>query len=31
MSKRVFFNEPFSAHWSGTYIKRYQPIQITKK
>ena len=23
LEKRVFFNEPFSAHWSGTYVKRY--------
>jgi len=23
LKKRVFFNEPFSAHWSGTYIRRY--------
>lgn len=23
LTKRVFFNEPFSAHWSGTCIKRY--------
>ena len=25
---RVFYHEPFSAHWSGTYIKKYQPMQI---
>lgn len=31
LSKRVFFHEPFSSHWSGTYIKKYQPVQITKK
>lgn len=23
LEKRVFFHEPFSAHWSGTYIKPY--------
>jgi len=23
LEKRVFFNEPFSAHWSGTAIKKY--------
>lgn len=23
LTKRVFFNEPYSAHWSGTCIKRY--------
>jgi hypothetical protein len=24
LEKRVFFNEPYGAHWSGTYIKRYK-------
>lgn len=23
LEKRVFFNEPFGARWSGTYIKKY--------
>jgi len=23
LEKRVFFNEPYSAHWSGTCIKPY--------
>ena len=23
LEKRVFFDEPYSAHWSGTYIRPY--------
>jgi hypothetical protein len=23
LARRVFFNEPYSAHWSGTAIKKY--------
>ena len=23
LKDRVFFNEPYSAHWSGSYVKRY--------
>lgn len=23
LEKRVFFNEPYSSHWSGTCIKKY--------
>ena len=23
LEKRVFFHEPYGAHWSGTYIKPY--------
>jgi hypothetical protein len=23
LARRVFFNEPFSAHWSGRAIKKY--------
>jgi len=23
LKKRVFFNEPYSVHWSGTCIRRY--------
>lgn len=23
LAKRVFFNEPFSTHWSGRAIKKY--------
>jgi hypothetical protein len=24
LTKRVFYDEPYSAHWSGTYIRRYK-------
>ena len=24
LKKRVFYDEPYSAHWSGTYIRRYK-------